>query len=115
MKNWATPDEVPVLIDALDDPDMWVRSEAYPALARLKDARAIKPAVRALREDRNRGDAEKLLRDIGPEAEPEVLTLVDTKDMILFWTVMNILRDIGWKSREEHRVELVDVNAVADR
>ena len=92
---WATPKEVPVLIQLLSDKDTNTRNEALKILGKLQDARAVPAMVRCFVEFGTRSNAERALRDMGPIAEKEVLPLLRHKDFPVRVGAINILKDIG--------------------
>jgi hypothetical protein len=93
---WATPLEVPVLIDALRDENIQARSEAFRSLAKTRDKQAVAPLVHAFVEGTNRFEAEEALKELGPLAEKELLPILDKdQDMFLRIATINILREIG--------------------
>jgi|GEM_PF-63966 len=68
-------DAVPTLIDALDDPDAFVRWHAAEALADIADPRAIDPLIRAL-EDSDATVRWKAARGLVREGRPGIVALL---------------------------------------
>jgi HEAT repeat protein len=93
---WATPAEVPVLINALRDENGQVRSEAIKALAKTKDEQAVAPLVQCFAEGTNRFEAEQALKDLGPMAEKQLLPLLaQDQEVFLRLSTIGILKEIG--------------------
>jgi HEAT repeat protein len=93
---WATPNEVPVLIKALDDENVFARHDVLGAIGKFRDERTLAPVVRCFQEDPTRGPAAQALRDMGAMAEMEVLALLDIRDTgPLRRDVVNVLKDVG--------------------
>ena len=96
MKNWATSQNVPGLIKAMEDDWPPVRSGAMEALAAFCPKQATKAVAAQLSNMMTRGAAIKFLKAIGPEAESAVLPyLKDAKDAFLCADVCNLLGAIG--------------------
>ncbi len=93
---WATPNEVPVLIKALDDDNVFARHDVLNAIGKFRDERTLAPVLRCFQEDATRGPAAQALRDMGAMAEKEVLALLDARDVgPLRRDVLDVLKDIG--------------------
>lgn len=90
---WCTTENVPRLLQALDDDFFTVRWGAYEALARLKDPRAAMPIVKRFQKDRIK--AAEALRGLGSIAEDAVVTLLDHKEWPIRNEACSILKDIG--------------------
>ena len=94
--TWASPDDVPILIDLLSDTDSGTRNQALVVVGRFRDERTVKPVVNCLKDVFTRREAGKALREMGPMAEKEVLVfLVNEKDITVMRDAVNILKDIG--------------------
>jgi hypothetical protein len=93
---WATPAEVPVLIDAIHDENNDFRKAAIDALGKTHDQQAVAPLVRAFVEGTNRFEAQEALRELGSMAEKEVLSVVSgEQDVFLRMTAINLIKEIG--------------------
>jgi hypothetical protein len=93
---WATPAEVPLLIDATRDENNQVRSAAFEALGKTHDQQAVAPLVRAFVEGNNRFEAQEALRELGPLAEKEVLSVITgEQDDFLRMSAINLIKEIG--------------------
>jgi predicted Zn finger-like uncharacterized protein len=94
---WATPDQAPALIKALDSRSGGVRQSAMKALGRLKEEKAIQPIALRLRDFGDRATASQALQEIGSKAEPEVLKGLREDDKGVRLEVCKILGVIGTK------------------
>jgi predicted Zn finger-like uncharacterized protein len=95
LKKWATKDNVPSLIKALDNPTHAVWQGAMDTLGRLRDERAAKPLVDQLLQPPRRGAAEAALRNLGRVAEKEVIKHFLNKAFFVRTAVANLLRNYG--------------------
>jgi predicted Zn finger-like uncharacterized protein len=83
LAMWATRDQVPVLLEVLNDEDAPAgerRQVAIQALGRLKDERAVDPLAQRLPHFFDRDHAAKALQEIGPMAEAAVLKFFNHPD-----------------------------------
>jgi HEAT repeats len=92
---WGTANEVPVLLQFLQDADPGARKEALKVISKFHDERATPALARCLKDPFMRNEAEQALREIGPAAETEVLALLGQQDPFLRQAVIRVLRDIG--------------------
>jgi hypothetical protein len=92
---WGTANEVPTLIDCLNDTDFGNRGETLRIIGRFRDERTLAPVSRCFAESITRMDAGQAFRDMGSMAEKEVLTLLKSDDVFWRLDVINILKDIG--------------------
>lgn len=92
---WGTPQEVPVLIQLLNDPDINTRNESLKALGQIKDERAAAPMARCLLEVSTQYHAEQALKAMGPIAETEVLGVLKQNQAQAKIVALGILTDIG--------------------
>jgi hypothetical protein len=95
LGTWGTANEVPILIQAIEDSNPFTREEALKAVGKFKDERALEPVLRCFRKLGMREPAGKALREMGPMAEKEVLALLQEKDMLLRNDAIKVLKDIG--------------------
>jgi hypothetical protein len=106
---WATPAEVPVLVNALRDENPLVRSEAITALAKTKDEQAVAPLVQCFAEGTNRFEAEQALKDMGPMAEKQLLPLLgEDQEVFLRLSTIGILKQIGTRESVPTLRKVVD-------
>lgn len=89
---------VPVLVEALKDPDNGVRREAAKALGRIKDARAVAPLVEALRD----GDGNVRLY--------AAYALGEIKDPKAVKALLRALGDPEWCVRDQAAWALREIN-----
>jgi HEAT repeat protein len=73
LATWATKENVPALIRALESDSGAVKQSAMDTLARLKDERAAAPLAKHMANFFDRGNASKALQALGPVAEMEVV------------------------------------------
>jgi hypothetical protein len=90
---WATPKELPVLINALNDNHPAIREAALKGLGRFRDERALSPVLRCFEDFFTRGAAEKALIEMGPMAEKGVLALLGRQGMKE--AVVRVLGQVG--------------------
>jgi hypothetical protein len=92
---WATPAEVPFLLQFLRDPDINTRNEVLDVLGKLRDERAVKPVVSCFMEFNTRWHAEQALKKLGPMAEKEVLALLSQPNKDMRVPAIYVLAEIG--------------------
>jgi HEAT repeat protein len=92
---WATRDDVPTLIAALQSPHEEVRAAALALLARFPNADTIGVLTKSLEDPAGRERAEELLIRAGPTVETAVLTYVAHADAGLRGSAWRILGQIG--------------------
>jgi HEAT repeat protein len=92
---WATKENVPALIGALNSDDGQVRRSALWALGRLGDGRAISPVAQRLADPGDRAEAGKALVALGPTAAPEVRKLLDHPDRAVRSEAVAVLGRLG--------------------
>jgi HEAT repeat protein len=101
MSIWADSHDVPMLITALDDPDRNVRRAAMSGFARLQDERAAEPLARQLADSDIliHNDAVRVLRQMGPIAEPAVIKVLNSNssDVRAKERACQVLQNIGTK------------------
>jgi hypothetical protein len=98
LVNWANREQVPALLDVLDNESGVVRESALEALGNLKDPRAVVPVSLRLLVGSDRKNASKALQAMGSMAEKEVLKHLDETDADTRAECCRILKRIG--SRE---------------
>jgi hypothetical protein len=96
LKNWATAENVPVLMKILVD-DQWppVRANVLEALTKFAPKEAIKPVAQQLLNLQTRNAAQEFLRAAGSDAEDAVLPLIEYKDQWVRGSVCELLETIG--------------------
>jgi HEAT repeat protein len=94
---WATAEQVPALIKALDQNDRATRLAAMEALGKLHDERAVDPIVRRLKDAFDRQDAGKALIALGPSVESKVLPHLQDAEWGVKEQVCKVLKEIGTK------------------
>jgi HEAT repeat protein len=92
---WGTANEVPALVKALDDQDIFTRQEALRQIGKFRDERSLKAVIRCFTNLQTSAEAEKTLLQMGPMAEKEVLALLTDGPANLRHSEINILRGIG--------------------
>ena len=93
---WASPDQIPEFIAMLKHKEADVRQGAIKALGNFRDdPRVIQPVAQSLAEFFTRDQAKLLLIKIGPKAEKDVLSMLDTKDELQRRAVLEVLQEIG--------------------
>ncbi len=98
MKNWATEENVPALIKAINDKWPPVGDGAIEALCRFSPAQAINPVAQRLAQRRGRGPAAEFLKAMGPDAEDAVLHVIEnSQDAWVRSGAIEVLGDIGTK------------------
>jgi HEAT repeat protein len=95
LARWATTDNVPALLKALENPASQVWRPALAALGRLKDERAVAPLTRLLTDPNRSADARLALKSFGAGAQKEVIKHLHDKDLAVRQTVAALLRDYG--------------------
>jgi HEAT repeat protein len=92
---WATREQVPSLLKALDDPNVYVRRGAVQALGPLKDERAVVPVAKFLTKFGDREVAGRSLIAMGPMVEPEVRKYLEDPEQATRDEASRVLRQIG--------------------
>jgi HEAT repeat protein len=94
---WANANDVPALIVALDDEDPRIRRAAIKPLGRIKDERVVEPVARRLADPDAfvHNDAMRVLRQIGPIAEAEVVKCLNSPDVPTRERACHVLQTIG--------------------
>jgi HEAT repeat protein len=95
LVTWATADQSPALIKAIDSRQGGVRQSAMKALGRLKEEKAIVPITQRLTDFGDRQTASQALQDIGSKAETAVATGLTHDDRGVRLEVCKILGVIG--------------------
>ncbi|CAK9105615.1 Uncharacterized protein SCF082_LOCUS49223 [Durusdinium trenchii] len=95
LVNWGTIEEVPLLIESLEDSFFAVPLAAQEALGRLGDERAVPPLVARVRELRSRAGAVQALKSIGAPAEQGVQQLLDDDEWTVRFEACKLLAEIG--------------------
>jgi hypothetical protein len=92
---WHTPEVVPALIERLSDNRFNVRHEAIKALGKIKDVKAVEPLIERFSEDGFQVEA--ALKDMGPIAEPALITRLRDRSADVRRKVCKVLEEIGGK------------------
>lgn len=90
---WATPEVETELIAASTSENVWVRAAVIEALGKVKTTKAAEAVAAQMY--RNRGEASKALKAMGPVAEAATINCLKDRD---FWArkeACSILSDIG--------------------
>jgi HEAT repeat protein len=97
LAQWATRDEVPVLIDVLKEKSLGIgtRPAAMKALARLRDERAAAPLAEMLASPFESKEAVKALVAIGPLVEGEVLPYLEHTNYTAKAAACQVLKEVG--------------------
>ena len=93
--TWATREDVPALIAALESPHEDVRSAALSLLARFPNAQTLELLTKALEDPLSRERAEELLVSVGPATELPVLAYIAHADDGLRSAAWRILGRVG--------------------
>jgi 3-dehydroshikimate dehydratase len=95
LKEIATEESVPALIEALNDDWVFTQKAVLEALGRLKDERAAPALAELLGALQHRAEASRILKEIGPPAEQAVLKQLNHSDLFVRREVCAILAAIG--------------------
>jgi RNA polymerase sigma factor (sigma-70 family) len=98
---WATKDQVPSLLKALDDPSTFVRRGAMEALGPLQDSRAVAPVAKFLTSFGEREVAGRSLIQMGSIAEDEVRKYLANADKGAREEAARVLRQIGKTGKDD--------------
>jgi HEAT repeat protein len=80
LGTWGTDKDVPVLLRALADKDLWTRKEALKVIGRFNDARTLEAVIVSFRDQSTREDAAQALREMRPMSEDAVAALLNEPD-----------------------------------
>ena len=92
---WGSKANVPALIAALNERDVFLRAAAMAALGNLKDPRAAEAIAKTFLDFASRRDAGNALRAMGAMAEPVVIPLLNDRDWGVQLEACKVLGDIG--------------------
>src|SRR5262249_44511362 len=93
LEKWATAEQVPVLIRALDASHWVVQLAAIRALGRLKDPRAAVPIGKLFGNQQYRHQAAEALKQIGgPEAEKVMRQALKDNDVFVRQQAAQVLK-----------------------
>jgi HEAT repeat protein len=98
---WATKDQVPSLLKALDDPSTFVHRGAAEALGPLQDKRAVVPVAAFLPKFGEREVAGRSLIRMGPLVEDEVRKYLTNSDAAARQEAARVLRQIGKAEKDD--------------
>jgi HEAT repeat protein len=96
LKDIATKESVPAMIKALDNPS--TRRNALLVLERLKAPEAADALAKLLDDFGNRGEVIRLLKALGPAAEPALIRTMDSLNQQAREGACEILKDAGTKA-----------------
>jgi HEAT repeat protein len=98
---WATKDQVPSLLKALDDPSTHVRRGAIEALGTVQDKRGVAPVAGFLPKFGEREVAGRSLIRMGPIVEDEVRKYVGNADTGARQEAARVLRQLGKAAKDD--------------
>jgi RNA polymerase sigma factor (sigma-70 family) len=98
---WATKAQVPSLLKALDDPNVFVREGAIEALGPLQDERAVAPVAKFLASTFEREVAGRSLIRMGAISEKEVRKYLTDADGKARDEAARVLRQIGKVGKDD--------------
>ncbi|HEY7158237.1 MAG TPA: GIDE domain-containing protein [Gemmataceae bacterium] len=98
---WATAEQVPSLLKALDSTNPFIRDGSLAALVRLKEPRAAEPVAKMLISFNTRAKAAQALITIGPPVEAEVRKYLTHDDQGVREEAKRILGKIGKTGQED--------------
>ncbi len=101
LEKWATQEEIPELLAALDDDAQIVANSAMKALGRLRASEAVERLVENLSQSQSRLAASEALKSIGADAEEQTLTALDHADWVVRLEACRILQEIGTEKSVE--------------
>jgi predicted Zn finger-like uncharacterized protein len=94
---WGTPNEVPLIIRAVDDDSNEVRQSAIQTLVRLKDPRGVDAIAGRLTNFFDREQATRALQEMGPAAEKAVVKYYHHKDNDVRERARRLIQDYNTK------------------
>jgi ribosomal protein S27E len=95
LENWGTTENVPKLTQILDQ-SRFGNPAAIRILGKMRDPDGIKAIARAILNPLNHGEAKRVLKEVGPLAEPAVIdVLIATNDIRTRLECIRLLGDIG--------------------
>jgi HEAT repeat protein len=97
MGVWGTKENVPALLEMLDQLDNGIRRATMEALARIPDERSAKALAKLVIDESSRNNAAAALKKMGPVAEAAVITLLASDDHQVRYQACHILAEIGGK------------------
>ena len=93
---WASPEAEDALVEASASENVWVRASAIEALGKLKTRKAAEAVAAQMY--RNRGEAAKALKAMGPVAETAALGCLKDRDQWVRRETCQVLAQIGGKA-----------------
>jgi predicted Zn finger-like uncharacterized protein len=106
LTTWAAREDVPYLIELLDDNEGGVVNNAIITLGKLKDPRGAGPLANRLSNGGQRGMVSQALKDIGSPAEQAVLAQLNHNDNGVRIEACKIIKVIGTPASHEPLIEL---------
>jgi HEAT repeat protein len=98
LENWGTPENAPKLILILDQSRAG-RGDVIRALGKIRDPNGIKAVANRIGNFFDRNEVQKVLREIGPAAEPVVVEVMNaTMDKNTRTECARLLGEIGTKA-----------------
>ncbi len=101
LATWATKEQVPGLVKAMEDAGGLVRPTLLETLARLKDERAVAPMAGLLTSFFTRAEASKALILMGPMVEDEVRKYLKHGDQKVREEAALVLSRIGKEGKDD--------------
>jgi hypothetical protein len=96
LGTWGTAAEVPVIVRFMGEGDTNTRNAALQAAGKVRDERAVEPAIRCLESIHTTWHAEDALKKMGPVAEKDLLAALNqpgNKD--IRHPILRILKETG--------------------
>lgn len=97
MGTWGTKDNVPALLQMLDQLDSSIRRTTFEALGKIPDKRSAQAVAKLLPNEGDRGDASRSLKAMGTVAEADVIAVLKHRDKMVRAEACQILAEIGGK------------------
>ncbi len=110
-EKWATPANIPVLLEILPLVDQFKRGQVLKALGTTGGNEKAATIAAGLLETSAHGDATEALKNMKKYAEPVVLPLLKTSDRDVFSDACKILGEVGGQKSRDALQDLLDANA----
>jgi HEAT repeat protein len=92
---WGVKENIPALLELLEEKDVSLRWAAMAALGKIGDATAAKRLAESMLDSTDRLTAAQALTEIGPPAEDSVIGILDDRDDQVRYNACNVLGQIG--------------------